>query len=297
MYDQAQDPITEEVVIQDQSLTEMFSIDKIQEYGTNLMDWSVTFVPKLIAALIILWVGFKIVNKLSDLMGKGLEKADLGLEITEFLKSMITAIMKVVVLALAASVIGVKMTALIGLLGAAVFAIGMAMQGFMGNFASGLTILFLKPYKVGDLVSIDDNFGKVKSIQIFNTTIETAGAKTLIIPNGQITDNTISNYSTVGDIRLDLNVSMPYAESFPKVQEVIRGALKECKYVTWDKEPLIGIETYDSHNILVAIKPYVHPDDYWTATFDIYSLVKQAFNKNDIKAAYSEGVELGPIGA
>ena len=189
------------------------------------------------------------------------------------------------------------MTALIGLLGAAVFAIGMALQGFMGNFASGLTILFLKPYKVGDWISVDDSFGKVKNIQIFNTTLETPNDKTLIIPNGQVTDNPITNYSTIGDIRLELNVMMPYEESFPKVKEVITSALKQSKYVKWEKLPLIGIETYDSHNIVLAIRPYVDPNDYWDATFEIYGLIKQEFSANDIRAAYSEGVELGPIGA
>ncbi len=279
-----------------ESLSETFSVEKMQEYGSDILDWTVTFIPKLIIALIILYIGFKIVNKLSKVINKGLEKADLGPEVTAFIQSMITIIMKIVVLGVAASIIGIKMTALVGLLGAAVFAIGMAMQGFMGNFASGLTILFLKPYKIGDLVSVDDNFGKVKDIKIFNTTLETPNDKTLIVPNGQVTDNVITNYSTMGYIRLELNVSMPYEESFPKVKGIIKGALEKSEYVKWEKEPLIGIETYDSHYIVLAIRPYVDPNDYWEATFEIYGLVKQAFSQNGIKAAYSEGVELGPIG-
>lgn len=281
----------------DQSVSEMFSIENISKYGTDLMDWTVTFVPKLLIALIVLWIGFKIVNKIAKIVGLGLQKADLGVEITGFLTSMATTVMKIVVLGLAASIIGIKMTALIGLLGAAVFAIGMAMQGFMGNFASGLTILFLKPYKVGDMVSIDDNFGTVTGIQIFSTYLQTPGDKTLIIPNGQVTDNAITNYSSVGQIRLELNVSMPYEESYPRVKDIIYNALKESHYVKWEKEPLIGIDTYDSHNIMLAIKPCVDPRDYWEATYDIYERVKDAFNKNGVKAAYSEGVELGPIGA
>ena len=90
---------------------------------------------------------------------------------------------------------------------------------------------------------------------------------------------------------------MPYAESFPKVKEVILKALQQSEYVKWEKEPLIGIETYDSHNIILAIRPFVDPNDYWEATFEIYGLIKKEFNASGIKAAYSEGVELGPIGA
>ena len=280
-----------------ESLSETFSLTKLEEYSEKTMDWAVVFVPKLIIALIVLWIGFKVVKKISHIIGLGIERSQLGPEVTGFLKSIISTILKVTVIALAASIIGIKMTALLGLLGAAVFAIGMALQGFMGNFASGITIRYLKPNKVGDWVSVEDSFGRVKSIQIFNTTLETPNDKTLVIPNGQMTDNVITNYSEAGNMRLDLNVTMPYAESFPRVKEIIHGALKKSQYVIWDKAPKIGIETYDSHNIVLAIRPYINPDDYWDATYEIYGLVKAAFSASGVKAAYSEGVELGPIGA
>ena len=289
----------EEILENDSIITntgEAFDLNTITKYGQDLLDWSVIFVPKVLLALIVLWIGLKIVKKLGSLIKVGLEKANLGVEVTGFLTSMINTVLKIVVIGLAASIVGIKMTALIGLLGAAVFAIGMALQGFMGNFASGLTILFLKPYKVGDWISVDESFGKVKNIQIFNTTLETPNDKTLIIPNGQVTDNVITNYSSMGNIRLELNVSMPYAESFPKVKSVIKEALSKSQYVVDKDQALIGIETYDSHNIVLAIRPYIRPNDYWDATFEIYGLIKNEFNKNDIKAAYSEGVELGPIG-
>lgn len=298
MEEQEQDGLKfNEDVVSNESLSETLSIEKLEKYSSDFMDWLVVFVPKLLLAIIVLWVGFKIVAKLSKVIGIGIEKSNLGLEVTEFLKSIVTTIMKVIVLAIAASIIGIKMTALFGLLAAAGFAVGMALQGFMGNFASGLTILFLKPYKVGDWVSVEDSFGKVRSIQIFSTTLETPNDKTLVIPNGQMTDNVITNYSNMGNLRLDLNVTMPYAESFPKVKDVIYGALKKSQYVIWDKEPKIGIESYDSHFIILAVRPYINPNNYWDATYEILGLIKAAFSEADIKAAYSEGVELGPIGA
>ena len=89
---------------------------------------------------------------------------------------------------------------------------------------------------------------------------------------------------------------MPYAESFPKVKKVIGEALDRCEFILKDPVAQIGIVTYDSHSIVVAVRPYIHPDDYWKATFEVYSAVKQSFSKNGIQAAYSEGVELGAIG-
>ncbi|MEE9371497.1 MAG: mechanosensitive ion channel family protein [Saprospiraceae bacterium] len=268
----------------------------LQKYVTMLTDWAVVFVPKLILATLVLWVGFKIVKKLDVLIDKSLEKANVGPEIAGFLSSILGMVMKVIVIMMAASFVGFEVSSLLGVLAAAGFAIGLALQGFLGNFASGLTIIFFKPYKVGDWVQISEMFGRVKNIQIFNTTLITPGDKTLIIPNGQVTDNIITNFSTEGKIRIELTVTMPYAESFPKVEKVIREALSTCNYVMREPIPLIGIENYDTHNIIIAVRPYINPDEYWDATFEVYGSIKKHFSKHEIKAAYSEGVELGPIG-
>jgi len=129
-----------------------------------------------------------------------------------------------------------------------------------------------------------------------NTILERPNDKPLVIPNGQVTDNIITNFSTKGNIRLELQVSMPYAESFPKVKSVIETPLSRSRYILSEPEAQIGIETYDSHSIVLAVRPYINPDDYWDETFEIYGQIKQAFSENDIKAAYSEGVKLGSIG-
>lgn len=269
---------------------------KIQEYIGNIQDWAVTLIPKVLLAILIIWVGLKVVKKLSKLISMSLKKAGIEIEVEEFLGSIIDLILKGIVFLIAASIVGIEFSALFGLLAAAGFAVGLALQGFLGNFASGLTIIFFKPYKVGDWVQVSDTFGKVKSIEIFSTNLITPGDKTLIIPNGQVTDSIITNFSTRGKIRIELSVTMPYEESFPKVKEVIENALLNVDFILQDPVPQIGIESYDSHNIVVAVRPYIIPDHYWEATFEVYSAIKEAFKDNNIKVAYSEGVELGPIG-
>ncbi len=272
------------------------SILDLEKYQTLLTDWAITFVPRVIFAGIVLFVGLMLAKKLSAITYKALEKSGLEKEVLDFLHSLIDVLFKIVVLLVAASIVGIKMTALIGLLAAAGFAIGLALQGFLGNFAAGLTILFFKPYRIGDWVNVSDHFGKVKNIQIFNTTLETPNDKVLVIPNGQVTDNIITNFSTKGKIRLELEVHMPYEESFPKVRSVIQKALTQSTIIDHEPAPEIGITTYDSHSITIAIRPYIDPDQYWKATYEVYALIKSEFSKNDIKAAYSEGVALGPIG-
>jgi len=95
---------------------------------------------------------------------------------------------------------------------------------------------------------------------------------------------------------LELNVTMPYAESFPKIKEIIREELKKAPLVLQDMEPEIGIESYDSHSIILAVRPFAKPDDFWEVTFDVHERIKAAFNQHGIQVAYSEGVEMGKIG-
>jgi len=219
--------------------------EMIEKYVSLATDWAVLFVPKLVLALLVIFVGLFIARRLSRVISLGLEKANLDREITEFLGSIFEIGLKLVVFLIAISILGVEMTALFGLLAAAGFAVGLALQGFLGNFASGLTILFFKPYRIGDWVEVAENFGKVKTIGIFNTVLDTPNDKVRVIPNGQVTDNIITNFSTNDKMRLEIEVSMSYGESFEKVKEIIKNAVTESPYTLDSPEPIIGIEKHD----------------------------------------------------
>jgi small conductance mechanosensitive channel len=260
------------------------------------MNFAISFAPKLLGAILLLLIGFWVAKKLSLLTRLSLEKANFSKEVTPFLVSFLNIALKVIVLLVAAGIIGIETTSIVGILAAAGFAVGLALQGSLGNFAAGILILVLRPYKVGDLVEINGKFGKVDEIHIFNTILATPGLKTLIIPNGKAIEETITNFSTRGTIRLELKVTMPYEESFPKVKSIVLSALKEVPLVLEVPEPEVGIESFESHNIVLAVRPYILPDDYWEGIFEVNRAVKAAFNRNGIKIAYSEGVEMGTIG-
>jgi len=271
-------------------------IDKLNEYLQIAIDKVVFFLPKIILAGVILWIGFKIVKKLVQLLGLALEKAGFSETLRPFIKSTSGIILKGAVLFAIASVIGADLTGLVAILAAAGFAIGMALQGSLGNFASGILILTLKPYKIGDWIQLDDKFGRVEEIGIFSTDVLTPGNKILIIPNSMITESVVTNYSERGKIRLELEVTMPYDESFPKVKQIIIDALLELPKVVKEPLPDVGIQNFDSHSIQLLVRPYVEPDDYWAVVFESNKVIKRAFNVNNIKVAYSEGVEMGAIG-
>lgn len=271
-------------------------MDKIKEYLELAIDKAVYFMPKIALAAVILWLGFKVVKKLVQLIGVALEKTGFSETLRPFISSTANIILKGAVLFVIASVIGADLTGLVAILAAAGFAVGMALQGSLGNFASGILILTLKPYKIGDWIQLEDKFGRVEEIGIFSTDVLTPGNKILIIPNSMITDSVVTNFSEKGQIRLELEVTMPYDESFPKVKQIILNTLLELPKVLKEPLPEIGIENFDSHSVQLLVRPYVYPDDYWKVTFEANKAIKSAFSANNIKVAYSEGVEMGTIG-
>ena len=268
----------------------------IQKYFSRASEAVILYAPSLIGAVLVLVVGFWVIKKLSGVAHSSLRKSSLSPEITSFLISMFDLVLKISILLFAAGIAGFDTSALIGILAAASFAVGLALQGGLGNFASGIIILVFKPYKVGDWIDIEGKFGKVEEIQIFNTLLGTPGKKTLIIPNGQITENIVTNYSKKGAIRLALEVSMSYEESFPKIERIIQEVMAKNDKIKRSPEPLVGIEKYESHFLVIGVKPFVNPDEYWDVTYELNRAIKKAFSENGVKMAYSEGVELGSIG-
>ncbi len=271
-------------------------MDKITQYPQLVLDKVVFFLPKIALAAVVFWIGFKLVNIFIGFFRKMLEKTGLSVTLRPFVASTAAVTLKGAVLFGVASIIGADLTGLFAILAAAGFAIGMALQGSLGNFASGILILSLKPYKIGDWIQLDDKFGRVEEIGIFSTNVLTPGNKILIIPNSMITESVVTNYSEKGKIRLELEVTMPYDESFPFVKQIIIDALLALPKVMKDPLPDVGIQNFDSHNVQLLVRPYVQPDDYWSVVFETNKAIKRAFSENNIKVAYSEGVEMGAIG-
>lgn len=271
-------------------------MEEVTGYWTKIVDAIIEYGPKLVLAIVVLYIGMKVIAKLTNVLTLAMEKAGISKNILPFLSSIVSVVMKIMLFFSVAGMVGIDTASFVAVLAAAGFAIGLALQGSLSNFAAGIIVLLFKPYKVNDWIEVSDKFGRVEEIQIFNTIMITPGQKTLIIPNGQVVDNIVTNYSKKGYIRMELQVTMPYSESFPKVRQIILDSLDSVEGILDEPGIEVGIESYDSHSIIVGVRPYVKPDDFWEVTFASYENIKNAFHQHQIKVAYSEGVELGPIG-
>ncbi len=262
----------------------------------SILAFIIKYGAKIVIAAIVLWIGLKIVKKIHAAIEKLFIKAKVSDNLRPFLLNIIDVTLKVVVFFIVLTILGADLSGLMALIAAVGFAVGMALQGSLGNFASGILILTLKPYKVGDWIQIGEKFGRVVEIKIFNTKLITPGQKVMIIPNSKITDDIVTNYSEKGLIRLEIDVHIPYEEDFSKIKPLLEKTIRQVPGVLEDPKPDIGIADFDSHSILVMVRPYVHPDEYWPVTFEAHQRLKQALADAGIPVPYSEGIEYGKFG-
>jgi len=247
----------------------------------TVLEWA----PKLVAAILVLMIGFWIVGMIGKAIGRSMEKSGLDKDLIPFIKSLVSVLLKVMVVITAAGVVGIEVTAFAALIAGAGLAIGAAMSGTLSHFAAGVMVLIFKPYRVGDLVDIQGTVGTVQEIQVFNTVINSLDNKKVIMPNGIATSGIMTNLSANEKLRVDLNVAMPYEEDFDKVQKIIKGALDKVANKLPD-EPTIEIEKFDESNVLLAVRPYATDKNYWSVYFDSYKEIKKAFGEAGIEVAY-----------
>ncbi len=271
-------------------------MEEYTSYSEKAVSMIMEYTPKLLLAVVVLLVGLWVIKRITGMIGKTLQRSNISRDVQPFLRTMVDVILKVLLVFSVAGMVGIETTSFVAVLAAAGFAIGMALQGSLSNFAAGVMILVFKPYKVDDIIKVEDEMGHVTEIQIFNTIIATFDNKTVIIPNSTAISGIITNLSTREYIRVDLNVHIPYAQDFPKVKDALEQALRNTPKVLANPHPFVGIETFDSHNVVLSVRPYCNADDYWDVYYAANQNIKAALAENGIQVAYSEGIELGKIG-
>jgi len=206
----------------------------------------------------------------------------------KFLISMITVLLKVLLFISVASMVGIATTSFIAILGAATFAIGLALQGSMSNFAGGVLILLLKPFKVGDTIEAQGFVGKVHEIQIFNTIMKTFDNKMIYIPNGSLSNGNITNYSKEPIRRVDMTFGIGYGDDIKRAKEVLAGLIKEDARILKDPAPLIAVSSLGDSSVNFAIKVWCDNAEYWNVYYDMQEKVKLTFDQENISIPFPQ---------
>ena len=230
-------------------------IPMIMEYGSRVL-----------LALITLAVGWWLINRLTDKLGKllALRKADLALQ--GFISSLVNIILKVLLVVSVASMIGIQTTSFMAAIGAAGLAIGLALQGSLANFAGGVLILLFRPFKIGDWIEAQGVSGTVDSIQIFHTVLRTGDNKTVIVPNGNLSNGIITNYNRQPTRKVVFDVGVDYDADLQKVREVLL-ALADDPRVLKEPAPVVVVTALGDSAITVSLRVWVNTPDYWDVLF------------------------------
>ncbi len=254
----------------------------------NLSNKSVDLLVKLVIGLLILIIGFKIISVIENKLKKPHKFSKLDQSVKTFLISFATITMKILLIIIFLSTIGVPMASLVTIVGSCAVAIGLALQGGLSNIAGGLMILVFKPFKVGNFISVNGFDGTVKSITMFYTTITTPDNKVVQLPNGSLSNSNITNYSANSERRVDLDISVSYKEDIDKVKKVITKILDKHKLVLQDKDKFVRLKKHDESAIVFVVRCWVNTSDYWDVYFDLMELIKKEFDKNNIEIPYNQ---------
>jgi small conductance mechanosensitive channel len=257
--------------------------------GYNLI---VDFGPKVIAAILIWIIGGFIIKTLIKGIRKVMTKANYDESLRKFLLNLIKWILKIVLILVVLGTVGVETTSFAAILAAAGLAIGLALQGSLGNFAGGVLLMIFKPIKIGDLIEAQGEVGVVKQIEIFTTKLTGLSNREIIIPNGALSNGNIINYTTEGTRRVDLVFGVGYDSDIKKTKEVFDKVLASHPMVLKEPAPTVAVSELADSSINFVVRPWCTVDDYWAVYFGITEDVKEALDAAGIEIPYPHQVEI-----
>lgn len=263
-------------------------VTQAQEIIEMVMEFIVAYGLKIIGGIVFLIIGLWISKALTRKTKNIMTKREVDAALIGFIGSLVNIGLKVLVIISTMAMIGIKMTSFIAILGAVGLAIGLALQGTLQNFAGGTLILILKPYKIGDYVSVQGHDGIVKDIQIFNTIMVTLDNKTIIIPNGSISTSSLTNYSTQPTRRVDWSFGVAYGSDFKTVKDIIEKVLSTDKRILKNPETFIALGEMADSSVNFTTRAWVKTADYWGVFFDINKEIYEAFNANGIEIPFPQ---------
>jgi small conductance mechanosensitive channel len=205
-----------------------------------------------------------------------------------FLESLFTIGLKALIIISVATMIGIQMTSFVAIIAAAGLAVGLALQGSLSNFAGGVLILLFKPFQVGDFIDTGSHMGTVKKIQIFNTILKTPDNKTVIIPNGDLSNGALTNFSTEKTRRVDFVFGIGYDDDLLKAKKVLEKLTEEDDRILKDPAPQVVVGELADSSVNFTVRAWVNSEDYWGVFFDMQEKVKLTFDKEKISIPYPQ---------
>jgi len=264
-------------------------LQKWIDKGYELM---LEYAPKIILAIIIWIVGAFIIKYLRKGISKTMDKANYDPSLKKFLLNLIGWVLKIVLIIIVLGTMGIQTASFAAIIAAAGLALGLALQGSLGNFAGGVLIMIFKPIKLGDLIEAQGELGVVKEIEIFTTKLTGLSNREIIIPNGALSNGNIINYTTEGTRRVDLIFGIGYDSDIKQAKAVLLSVLTNHPKVLKDPAPTVNVIELADSSINFAVRPWGKAEDYWAVYFEVTEQTKEALDTAGIEIPYPHQVEI-----
>lgn len=251
----------------------------VAKYGMNIL-----------GSIFIVVFGMFFSKKIKNITNRFLKKSNIDKSLISFVSQLVYVLCIVFVSVSALNNLGMSTTSFVAVLGASGFAVGLAFQGTLSNFASGILILIFKPFRTGDYIQGASTEGSVEEIQIFNTILKTPDNKTIIVPNAKLTSDNITNFTLQDKRRIDFIFGISYDSDIRTAKNIIKKVFDEDKKILKDIEPIIGVHELADSSINIAARPWVKTADYWDEYYYLMEKIKYEFDKNGIEIPYPQSV-------
>lgn len=263
-------------------------MNQVSVYTDQAVGLLLEYGPNVILAIITLFIGLWVIKLLSKGFRKAMERAQVEESLKKFLLSLVGIVLKVLLVISVVSMLGVQMTSFIAILGAAGLAVGLALQGSLANFAGGVLLLLFKPFKVGDFIDAQGFMGTVHAIQVFNTILKTPDNKTIFIPNGNLSNDSITNFTTEDKRRVEWTFGIGYSDDLKKAKDILSNLVKEDNRILSEPAPMVALSELGDSSVNFVVRVWVNSADYWGVYFDMLEKVKLTFDAQGISIPFPQ---------
>ena len=243
---------------------------------------------KILFGLLILWIGFKLIKKVLNILNSIFERRNVDVTLASFLDGFINICLKILLILIIMNYVGLSTSGIIALLGSAGIAVGLALKESLSHFAGGVIILFIRPFNVGDYIEGAGESGKIDKIGIFYTYMSTVDNKQILIPNGNLANGIVTNYTAQEMRRVDHVFSVGYEQDIRKVKNAIFSVINQNELILHDPEPFVALSELGDNSVKFTVKVWTKTDDYWKVYYDIIEKIKIKFDEENISIPYPQ---------
>lgn len=263
-------------------------VNKVKDFSAIAIAWMLDYGPKIVLAIITLVIGLWIIKLFTKSFDKIMTKRNFDPSLKPFLRTIFNVGLKIVLAISVIDMVGIEVTSFIAIIGAAGLAVGLALQGTLQNFAGGVVILLLRPFKVGDVVDMKGYLGTVKEIQIFYTIVNTFDKKVVYIPNGELANSDMTNLSQEDERRNEWTFGIAYGDDVDKAKTILQKFIDEDERILKEPTPFIALHSLGDSSVNIVVRTWSKAADLWPVYFDMNEKVYKTFSKEGLNIPFPQ---------